>query len=111
VVERIPCCAWTSNSLALTMFMVPDYWLIENQSEFTNKSRNAMVPTYDLVIYSEVIRRDLRLCLLFIYILFTNKITYNIQNKVQGVGSNLFLKYTTRTHSLSKKNQHTKHYA
>jgi hypothetical protein len=67
VVERIPCCAWTLSSLALTMFIVPDYWLIENQSEFTNKSRNAIVPTYDFLIYSEVIRRDLRFSLLFIF--------------------------------------------
>lgn len=70
MVERVPCCAWTLNSLALTMFIVPDYWLIENQSEFTNKSRNAMVPTYDFLIYSEVIRRDLRFSLLFISLLF-----------------------------------------
>lgn len=70
MVERVPCCAWTLNSLVLTMFIVPDYWLIENQSEFTNKSRNAMVPTYDFLIYSEVIRRDLRFSLLFIYTLF-----------------------------------------
>lgn len=67
MVERVPCYAWTSNSLVLTIFMVSDYWLIENQSKFINKSRNAMVPAYDLLIYSEVIRRDLRLCLLFIY--------------------------------------------
>ena len=58
VVERVPCCAWTSNSLALTMLMVPHYWLIENQSEITNELRNAMVLTYDFLIYSEVIRRD-----------------------------------------------------
>lgn len=52
VVERVPRCAWTSNSFVLTMFLVPNYWLIENQSKFTNKSRNAMVLTYDLLIYS-----------------------------------------------------------
>lgn len=57
-VERVPCFAWTSNSLALTMLMVSHYWLIENQSRFTNKSRNAMVLTYDFLIYSEIIRRD-----------------------------------------------------
>ena len=28
VVERVPCRIWTSNSLALTMLMVPHYWLI-----------------------------------------------------------------------------------
>lgn len=56
VVERVPCCIWTSNGLALTMLMVPDYWLIENQSRCTNESRNAMVLKYDLKIYSEVIR-------------------------------------------------------
>lgn len=38
--------------------MVPHYWLIENQSKFTNELRNAMVLTYDFLIYSEVIRRD-----------------------------------------------------
>ena len=36
--------------------MVPDYWWIENQSGFTNESRNAMVLKYDFLIYSEVIR-------------------------------------------------------
>lgn len=36
--------------------MVPHYWLIENQSRFTNDSRNAMVLKYDFLIYSEVIR-------------------------------------------------------
>lgn len=33
VVERVPCCVWTSNGLALTMLMVPHCWLIENQSK------------------------------------------------------------------------------
>lgn len=47
---------WTSNGLALTMLIVPHYWLIENQSRFTNESRNAMVLKYDLLIYSKVIR-------------------------------------------------------
>lgn len=36
--------------------MAPHYWLIENQSRFTNDSRNAMVLKYDFLIYSEVIR-------------------------------------------------------
>lgn len=58
MVERVPCFARTSNSLALTMLIVSHYWSIENQSLFTNESRNAMVLTYDLLIYSEVIRRD-----------------------------------------------------
>ena len=58
VVERVPCFTWTLSNLALTMLMVSHYWLIENQSGFTNKSRNAMVLTYDFLIYSEVIRRD-----------------------------------------------------
>lgn len=51
MVERIPCCARTSNGLVLTMLMVPHYWywLIENQNGFTNESRNAMVLTYDLI--------------------------------------------------------------
>lgn len=40
------------------MLMISHYWLIENQSKFTNESRNAMVLTYDFLIYSEVIRRD-----------------------------------------------------
>ena len=38
------------------MLIVPHYWLIENQSGFTNESRNAMIRTYDLLTYSEVIR-------------------------------------------------------
>lgn len=36
--------------------MVPHFWLIENQSIFTNDSRNAVVLKYDFLIYSEVIR-------------------------------------------------------
>lgn len=60
-VERVPCCVWTSNSLALTMLMVPRSWLIENQSIFTNESRNAMVLKDDFLIYSEVIRRIMHL--------------------------------------------------
>ena len=56
VVERVPCCVWTSNGLALTMLTVPHYWFIENQSRFTNESRNAMVLAYNFLIYSEVIR-------------------------------------------------------
>lgn len=40
------------------MLIVSHYWLIENQSQFTNESRNAMVLTYDFLIYSEVIRGD-----------------------------------------------------
>lgn len=53
MVERIPCCAWTSNNLSFNhvMVMVPRYWLIENQSIFTNKSRNAIVLPYDFFIY------------------------------------------------------------
>lgn len=47
LVERVLCFAWTLNNLALTINMVSHYWLIENQSGFTNKSRNAMVLTYD----------------------------------------------------------------
>lgn len=58
MVERVPSCARTSGGLALTMLMVPYYWLIENQSRFTDELRNAMVLTYDFLIYSEVIRRD-----------------------------------------------------
>ena len=49
-------CIWTSNGVALTLLMVPHYWLIENQSRFTNESRNAIVLKYDFLIYSEVIR-------------------------------------------------------
>lgn len=63
-----------------------------------------MVLTYDLSIYSEGIRRDYAL-----FPIYPIKIWNNI-NKVQSVRSNLFVKYTTRTHSLSKKNQYTKHY-
>lgn len=48
VVERVPLFAWTSSSLALTVLMVSHYWSIENQSKFTNESRNAMVLPYDL---------------------------------------------------------------
>lgn len=47
VVERVPLFAWTSSSLALTVLMVSHYWSIENQSKFTNESRNAMVLPYD----------------------------------------------------------------
>lgn len=47
VVERVPLFARTSSSLALTVLMVSHYWSIENQNEFTNKSRNAMVLPYD----------------------------------------------------------------
>lgn len=47
VVERVPPFAQTSSSLALTMLMVSHYWSIENQSQFTNESRNAMVLPYD----------------------------------------------------------------
>lgn len=83
--------------------MVSHYWLIENQSGFTNKSRNAMVLTYDFLIYSEVIRRDRAPFSYFSY-------KYHKLNKVQLDGSNQFLKYTTRTHSLSKINQYTEHY-
>ena len=66
VVERIPCWVWTSNGLALTMLMVPHHWLIENQNVFTNESRNAMVLTYDFLIYSEVIRGIMHLSFLVI---------------------------------------------
>jgi hypothetical protein len=41
---------------ALTMLIVPHYWLRENRSRFTNKSRNAMVLTENFLIDSEVIR-------------------------------------------------------
>lgn len=61
VVERVPCCVWTSNGLALTMLTVPHYWFIENQSRFTNESRNAMVLAYNFLIYSEVIREIMHL--------------------------------------------------
>jgi len=47
VVERVPPFARTSSSLALTVLMVSHYWSIENQSKFTNESRNAMVLPYD----------------------------------------------------------------
>jgi|SRR6185369_9182629 hypothetical protein len=47
VVERVPLFAQTSSSLALTVLMVSHYWSIENQSKFTNESRNAMVLPYD----------------------------------------------------------------
>ena len=47
VVERVPLFARTSSSLALTVLMVSHYWYIENQSKFTNESRNAMVLPYD----------------------------------------------------------------
>ena len=64
-----------------------------------------MVLTYDFLIYSEVIRRD-RAPFFPIY----NFPIQKRKRKVQPVGSSLFLKYTTRTHSLSKINQYTKHY-
>lgn len=44
----------------------PHYWLIENQSRFTNELRNAMVLPYDLLIYSEVIRGIMHLSFLVI---------------------------------------------
>lgn len=66
MVERVPCCVWTSNGLALTMLMVLHYWLIENQSIFANKSRNAMVLTYYFLIDSEVIRGIMHLSFLVI---------------------------------------------
>lgn len=47
VVERVPCCVWTSNGLVLTMLTIPHYWFIESQSRFTNESRNAMVLAYN----------------------------------------------------------------
>lgn len=90
--------AWTLNSLALTMLTVLRYWLIENQSGFTNKLRNAIVLTYDFLIFSEVIRQDR-----------APFDSFSIK-KMQLEGSNLFLKYTTRTHSLSKINQYTKYH-
>lgn len=46
VVERILDYVETSNSLALTIVMFQNSWLIENQSRFTNESRNAMVLNY-----------------------------------------------------------------
>lgn len=46
VVERILDCVETLNSLALTIVMFQNSWLIENQSRFTNESRNAMVLNY-----------------------------------------------------------------
>jgi hypothetical protein len=60
VVERVPCLLCLDfkqfsfnhvNSLTLLVDR-------ENQSHFTNELRNAMVLTYDYLIYSEVIRRD-----------------------------------------------------
>lgn len=88
------------------MLKVPHYWLIENQSWFTNKLRNAIVLTYDFLIYSEVIRRDRAP----FFPIYNFPIQKKKKRKVQPVGSSLFLKYTTRTHSLSKKDQYTKHY-
>lgn len=85
MVERVPCCVWISNSLALTMLMVPHYWLIENQSGFSNKLRNAIVLTYDLRIDSEVIRGIMHPSFLGITFLV-------ITEKVHLVGSSLFLK-------------------
>lgn len=64
VVERVPYCVWTSNSLALTMLMVPRFWLIENQSIFTKESRNAMVLKEDFLISLKVIRGIMHLFLL-----------------------------------------------
>lgn len=48
------------------MLIVPHYWLLENQSIFPNESRNAIVLTYDFLIYSEVIREIMHLYLLVI---------------------------------------------
>ena len=49
VVERVPLFAWTSSSLALTVLIDSHYWFIENQSGFTNESRNAMVLPYYVI--------------------------------------------------------------
>lgn len=57
----------TSNRFALTMLTVHiKFWLIENQSRVPNKSRNAMVLPYDLLIYSEVIREIMHLYFLLV---------------------------------------------
>ena len=64
------------------ILMVSRYWWIENQSGFTNESRNAMVLKYDLLIYSEVIRGIMHLVLCT---------SYN-EKKVQLLCSSQFLK-------------------
>ena len=46
----------------------------------------------------------------YLYLDIQNRKQQNKENKVQPVGSSLFLKYTTRTHSLSKKDQYTNYY-
>ena len=61
MVERVPRCVLTSNGFALTMLMILHYWFIEKRVKVDlpiKKSRNAIVLTYDFLIYSEVIRRD-----------------------------------------------------
>lgn len=57
-----------------------------------------MVLAYNFLIYSEVIRE----------IMHPFFFSYKEKSKVQLVGSSLFLKETTRTHPLSKKDQYTK---
>jgi hypothetical protein len=82
------------------MLLIPHYSVIENQSLLTNELRNAMVLPYDFlifVIFLEGIRKLMHLSFLV------------RTEKVQRVGSSLFLKETTRTHSLSKKNQYPNH--
>lgn len=58
VVERVPCLYLDFKRFSFNPVTGPTlyYWLIENQSRFTNESRNAMVLKYDFLIYSEVIR-------------------------------------------------------
>lgn len=66
VVERVPCCVSTSNSLALTILMVPLIdWLKENQSIFPHESRTAVVLKDNLKIISEVIRGIVHLFFLY----------------------------------------------
>ena len=50
VVERVPCFYLDFKPFSFNPVNGPHYWLIENQSIFTNDSRNAMVLKYDWFI-------------------------------------------------------------
>lgn len=59
MVQRVPR-GWTLDA-ALTMLMVSNYWLIDNQNSFTIK-RNTIVRAYDFLIYSKMIKCDCAPC-------------------------------------------------
>lgn len=54
-VERVPSCAWTSSSLALTILKIFSCWLGLGK-KFPNQLRNAIVLPYFFFSLLEVIR-------------------------------------------------------